>query len=104
MWPKPSPSSALSATPGLSWVTNYRLDPGRPLGDPNKTFTAPAWTMPPRSSPATPTARSACPSPLKSFEPTLGERPAKAVPGLGRADHAGTALGEELTPASQAGG
>src|SRR6266508_4170216 len=76
--PNPSRNSALSSTPGLSWVNSWLPAPVNPPAEPGRTLTAPAPAMSPSCSP-TPTARSAKLSLSKS--PAVSAKTPKASPG-----------------------
>jgi hypothetical protein len=82
--PKPSNSSAMLPTPGLSWVKSWLPDPVSPAAPPYSTFTAPAPVILPTDSPGTPTARSADPSLLKSAR-RLPAAASAAIPESARA-------------------
>src|SRR6266508_5098926 len=80
--PNPSRNSALSSTPGLSWVNSWLPAPVNPPAEPGRTLTAPAPAMSPSCSP-TPTARSAKLSPSKSPTASASPKPSpgSATPG-----------------------
>src|SRR6266511_3683722 len=110
--PNPSRNSALSSTPGLSWVNSWLPAPGTPglswvnswlpipvspPADPESTLTAPPRSLAPKSS----RGADGQVDEAVAVEVASAEHVAEVVVRLGAADHPGAVLGEQLAPGTR---